>query len=206
LLNLTTVKRRRWAAGIVAVAALLVAGASSCDTGQQRSNEQTARNAVEDQQAAIMKGVERRNTSQQIPVFDWSQEFQTLLDVLTMRAEGTHGTAYAKALDGSLLWWCPTVGAPVPSTYQVTPGEAYVDIKGDGIEAKFPVDLPEPTGAHIGDSAATWTVCLDDAGTSFGVYEEANVGWRSGVVDGLPRDLRARVDEVTFNFTPPPEG
>jgi hypothetical protein len=192
-------RQRKYGVGLVAVAAIFFATAGSCD--QQNSTEDTARNVTEEQQGDIMTGVNQIRRSNQLPVFDFSQEYNTLVDVLTMRAEGTHGTAVLYTINGDILWWCPTQGAPIPSTYQSTPGEQYVDIKGDESRSKFPVDLPEPTGVYTAESNATWVLCLDDNGTPFGKYAEANVDWTSGVVNGLPADKRAQVDEITFDFT-----
>lgn len=181
-------------------AALLVLALAACsETNSDKGN------AREREQASLNTSFDRVTQSQQIPTFDYSQERQTLIDVLTMRAEGTHGTAYATTLDGTLIWWCPSVGAPVPSTYQLTNPDQIVGGDGERTEEQV-IPLGEPTGVYTGDSAATWTVCLDDNGTPFGKYEEANVGWTSGVVNSLPADKRARVDEITFEFSAPPAG
>jgi hypothetical protein len=188
---------------IAVAAAALISLMVACSDNS--ATQQTARDNAGEEQARINEGVGRIHDSQQIPTFDYSQEYQTLLDVLAIRAEGTHGTVIATALDGSLLWWCPSLGAPVPSTYQVTGTTQYIDVAKDDTKQKFPFDLAEPTGVYPGDSAATWALCLDDAGTPFAMYEEANVRWTSGVVNGLDADRRAQVDEITFEFTQAPE-
>lgn len=176
---------------IPAIAGLALTVAACSEGGKDESVRKQ-----EERTTAV--GFERMVKSQQVPTFDYSQERQTLIDVLTMRAEGTHGTAYATTLTGELLWWCPSVGAPVPSTYQLTNPEQIVSQRDRGLTS---IPLGEATGVYTGASAATWTVCLDDNGTPFGKYEEANVGWTSGVVDGLPSDKQARVDEITFEFS-----
>lgn len=182
--------------------AVLALGVAACSTPSgDKSTEEKQRDNVASENNSLATGFARLTKSQQIPSYDYSQERQTLIDVLGVRAHGTHGTAVATTLSGELLWWCPTQGAPVPSTYQVSPSQQYVDIKGDDTRAKFPVDQGEPTGVYVGDSAATWSICLDDNGTPFGKYEEANVGWTSGVVNGLPEEKRAQVDEITYEFT-----
>jgi hypothetical protein len=191
-----------WTWGRVPAAAIVVAlmFASACESKDSKSVEKSQRDTVEEENRAASTGFGRVVKSQQIPVFDFSQEREALINVLTMRAEGTHGTASAYTLNGDLLWWCETQGAPVPSTYQLTPSEQYVDIKGDDTKHKFPVDQGEQTGVYTGDSAATWTVCLDDRGTPFAQYEEANVRWTGGVVHGLDPEKRASIDEATFEF------
>lgn len=174
--------------------AALVLGACSGDS----KDRQTARDREEE---ATGRAMNRMTQSQQIPEFDFSQERQTLIDVLTVRAEGTHGTAVVTALDGTLMWWCPTVGAPIPSTYQLTNPDQVV---GHGTSHHYEGNVTaqaEPTGVYSSESAATWVVCLDDNGASFGMYDEANVRWTSGVVNGLPADKRAEVNEITFEFS-----
>lgn len=172
---------------------------TACESGGKSEDGQSAEDR---EQNATDRSMNRMTQSQQIPEFDWSQERQTLIDVLTVRGESTHGTAYATTLSGELLWWCPTAGAPVPSTYQLTnPYDVEWRSGHGGEDASAVTARAEPTGIYSGESAATWTTCLDNAGTAFGVYEEANVGWRSGIVDNLPADKRAKVDEITFEFT-----
>jgi hypothetical protein len=188
---MTTSPRRRLTIA-VALAGALAFGACSDDQGGDSSRSRES--------SAISTGFDRVTRSQQVPTFDWSQERQTLIDVLTVRAEGAHGTAEVTALDGSLIWWCPTAGAPIPSTYQLTNPDQVLGrggSNGDGLA----IPQGEPTGIYTGDSQATYVLCLDDEGTAFARYDEGNVRWTSGVVDGLPEDRRARVDEITYEFT-----
>ena len=184
--------KNRLIAALVAV--VLMLGFVACEDGK-KGEDGRSREAN-----AVNTGFDRLTQSQQVPTFDFSQERQTLIDVLSARANGTHGTAYATALDGSLVWWCETVGAPIPSTYQLSnPSQV---IGGDGRDTEEQtIPLGEPSGVYTGDSAATWTLCLDNAGTPFAVYEELSVGWRSGIVENLPEDRRAVVNEITFDFT-----
>jgi len=187
--------RRHLAA--LATCALLAAGASCTSSKSSKTAGQNAN----DEQQAIATGVGRLLDSQQVPTFDYSQERQTVIDVETIRAEGTHGTAYATTFNGELIWWCPTIGAPVPSTYQLSSATQYVDIPGDHTRDRFPLEQAEPTGVYVGESAGTWSLCTDNAGQPFAKYEEANVGWTSGTVTDLPTEKRAEVNEITFAFT-----
>jgi len=190
-------KRNRIIAGLTLAGALLL---GACDDNSDRNN--TAREAINDQQTAINNGLSRQLDSQQVPTFDYSEERQTLIDVLTIRADGSIGTTSFYLEGVGLVGWCPSSGAPVPSTYQLTPPEQYIALEDDDTRQKFPTALAEPTGVFPGDSAATWVVCLDDAGNPFGVYHEGPVNSIIGVVSGLPEELRYRVDELTYEFTP----
>lgn len=186
------------------IAPFAIAGAlflGACDPGTSDEQE-TARDAQSDQVNAINQGVDRMTDSQQVPVFDYSEERQTLIDVLTIRADGSVGTTQFFLEGVGLVGWCPSSGAPVPSTYQLTPDEQYIDLSGDRVRERFPADLAEPTGVFPGESTASWVVCLDDAGNPFGVYWEGPVGSVIGVQNGLDPSLRFRVDELTYEFTP----
>ena len=180
----------------IAAALLALVALAACSPDDSKQSKD-----VRDRETdAINTGFDRLTNSQQVPSFDYSQERQTLLDAMTIRAQGTHGTAVVTALDGTLLWWCPTVGAPVPSTYQLTNPDQVVGRGGRNHYEGQVLPLGEPSGVYTGDSAATWVLCLDDHGKAFAQYDEANVRWTSGVVNGLPADKRARVDEITFDF------
>jgi len=184
-------------AGMLLACATLV-GACSLDEGDKQDSKDNEKREAE----ATKTGMNRMSQSQPVPVFDYSEERQTLIDAETIRAEGTHGTAVVTTISGELLWWCPTAGAPVPSTYQLTdPWETEWNSWGQGGGGSAVTGRPEATGVYTGDSAATWVKCLDDNGTVFGMYDEANVRWIGGVVENLPADKRARVDEITFKFT-----
>jgi hypothetical protein len=195
--------RRRLSLIAALLVCALIAAASACSLNPNPSSSKEAGENATKEQESIATGFGRLTDSQPVPSFDYSQERQIVIDTETIRAEGTHGTAVATTLDGSLLWWCPTTGAPVPSTYQLSSETQYVDIPGDRSHERFPLEQGEPTGVYVGDSAATWSICLDDNGNPFAKYEEANVGWTSGVVNGLPAEQRAQVDEITFAFTVP---
>lgn len=192
-----TTKRRRILAALLALGAC-IALAAAC-TEDQNADEQ-GRNVEEREDSATDRSMNRMTQSQQIPEFDFSQERQTLIESLTIRAEGTHGTAQVFNLDGSLRWWCPTIGAPVPSTYQLTnPWD--VEWKG-GHNGNSGVGIArsEPTGVYSGDSQATWIVCTDDNGTAYGRYAESDVEWTSGIIADLPADKRVRLDEISYEF------
>lgn len=194
-------KRRRVTAVLLVLLALLVgmSFAAGCSTGSDDKDD--GKSAEEREKDATDRGMSRMTASQQVPEFDFSQERQTLIEALTIRAQGTHGTAQVYNLDGSMRWWCPTIGAPVPSTYQLTnPFQTEWRSGSGGDDASATTARAEPTGVYSGDSQATWIVCTDDAGTAFGKYAESDVEWTSGVVADLPDDKRVRVDEISYQF------
>lgn len=186
----------------VVVAIALVFGLAACtDTAQSSKGAETAKA----EQNAVQTGFNRLNTSQQIPTFDWSQERQTVIDVETIRATGATSTT-AFYLEGiGLIGWCPSAGAPVPSTFQLSASTQYVDLPGDGTRELLPIDQGEPTGVYVGPSSGTWTLCLDDNGKKFGKYWEGYVDSTIGIVTSYPANKRVVVSQATFEFTDNPK-
>lgn len=197
----TTPRRLRLCAALTAGAIAL----GACSDMKGESNQGAARNN-RDESARVAEGFSRVNDSQQVPVYDYSQLRQTLIEAQNVQAEGAYGTAEVTSLDGQLIWWCPTSGMPIPSTYELTSPEQFVEPPDRGGQEDVPMPQGEPTGVYTGDSEATYVLCLDDAGNAFLRYEEGQVRWSSGVVDGLPPERRARVDEITYEFTAEPPG
>ncbi len=183
---------------IVVIAGLLIM--SACDNPQSSKGAETAKQ----EQDAVQTGFNRLNNSQQIPTFDWSQERQTVIDVETIRATGATSTT-AGYLEGiGMIWWCPSAGAPVASTYQLSGSTQYADLPGDGSRELLPLDQGEPTGVYVGPSSGTWTLCLDDNGKKFAKYWEGYVDSTVGIVTSYPADKRVVISEATFTFTDKP--
>lgn len=185
---------------VVLVAGLLVTGACK----GSKESKQGGKNANLEQQA-VQNGFSRLASSQQIPSFDWSQERQTLIDVESARATGATTTT-AFYLEGvGLVGWCPSIGAPVASTYQLSASKQWVDLPGDGTRSLVDIDQGEPTGVYVGPSSGTWTLCLDDNGKKFAKYWEGYVDSTIGVVSSYPGDKRVIITSATFKFTEAPK-
>lgn len=180
---------------------ILLFGAACSNSKEQKKS---GANASEEQRR-VGDGFQRLSNSQPIPTFDYSQERQTLIDVETARATGATSTT-AFYLEGvGLISWCPSIGAPVASTAQLSASKQWVDLPGDNTRARLEVDQGEPTGIYTGPSSGTWTLCLDDNGKKFAKYFEGYVDSTIGVVSSYPVDKRATVSGSTFNFTEKPK-
>ena len=193
---------KKFTYAIVAILAIaLFATACSNPSDSSRKGGETAH----DEQEAVQTGFNRLSDSQQVPTFDWSQERQTLIDLLKIRANGALGTTSFYLEGVGLMGWCPSKGAPVPSTYQLSGTKQWVDIPDDESRTLYDIDQGEPTGVYVGQSNATWVLCLDDNGKPFAHYWEGPVGSTVGIVNGLPADKRVQVNETTFEFTEAPK-
>lgn len=194
-------------AALMFLTAAITAGVLSACTSPAKGDNQRkvgGANAVAEQQA-VGTGFQRLTQTQVIPSFDWSQERQTVIDVETIRATGAVSTTAGYLNGVGMIWWCPSSGAPVPSTYQLSASSQWVDLPGDETRALFQLDQGEPTGVYVGDSSGTWTLCLDDQGRKFAKYWEGFVDSTVGIVTSYPADKRVKVDEVTFKFTENPD-
>ena len=181
----------------------VVLAISACTPSKESSK---GADTTKQEQDAVQTGFNRLNNSQQIPVFDWSQERQTVIDVETIRATGATSTT-AGYLEGiGMIWWCPSAGAPVPGTYQLSGSTQYADLPGDDSRQYLALDQGEPTGVYVGESSGTWTLCLDDNGNKFAKYWEGYVDSTVGIVSTYPADKRVVVEDITFQFTDNPNG
>lgn len=180
--------------------AVLVLGACEASKQAKKGGE-----TANQEQEAVQTGFNRLNKSQQIPTFDWSQERQTLIDIETLRAVGAETTSVGYLEGVGLIWWCPSLGAPVPSTYQLSGSTQYVDLPGDHTRDRFSLEQGEPTGVYVGESSGTWTICLDDNGRKFGQYWEGYVSSTTGTLGNLPADKRVVTRSATFKFTEKPK-
>lgn len=186
---------------VILIPVLLLVG-TACSGSKE--GKEAGRNTAEEQKR-VSEGFGRLSDSQPVPTFDWSQERQTLIDVETARATGATTTT-AFYLEGiGLVGWCPSVGSPVPSTSQLSATEQWVDIPGDNTNSLVNVDQGEPTGVYVGQSAGTWTLCLDDNGKKFAVYWEGYVYSTVGVVSSYPADKRHVISHPTFEFKDAPK-
>jgi hypothetical protein len=186
---------KKIAAAVAALVAVVLIAAACTSESQRQASE----NASQEQRviAAVLKDL---LDSQPIPAIPWSQERQTLNDILALRALGSTSTTMFFLEGVGMVFWCPSLGAPVPSTYEVTASQQWIRVGPEGARDNGQVDQMEPTGVYTGESAATWTLCLDDAGKKFGVYWEAPVSSVSGTMR-IADAPRLRPSDVTFQFT-----
>lgn len=192
---------KKFLSAIVAVLAIGLVATACSNNESARKGGETARA----EQQAVQTGFNRLVDSQQVPTFDWSQECQTLIDTETIRANGALSTTQFYLEGVGMVQWCPSKGAPLPSTYQLSGTKQWVDIPDDESRTLYDIDQGEPTGVYVGDSNATWVLCLDSNGKPFAVYWEGPVGSTVGIMNGLPEDKRVRIDDSTFQFTEQPK-
>lgn len=186
---------------VLVIACVITLGACSNNEQGKKGGKTT-----QAEQEAVQNGFNRLTKSQPVPSFDWSQERQTLIDTENIRANGSLSTTQFYIEGVGMVQWCPSKGAPIPSSYQLSGSRQWIDIPGDGNKNLYDVDQGEPTGVYVGESTATWVLCLDDAGRAFAVYWEGPVGSTVGIVNGLPAEKRVVLNQSTFDFKDKPKG
>ena len=149
-------------AGLLAV--LLLAGCnphSSTSKDQQRS-------------AQTLNALDQ---SQPVPVFNYSQIRQTLIDAETAQAKTTQTTSFFFVLGvKDPVFVCPSIGYPVPETDEITNPAQANHYNGN------PYTLPQidPNGIYGGNTSATFVICVGPNGDKYLEHAEEDVHTVSG--------------------------
>lgn len=147
-----------------AIALPVILGASSCEQDSTKADR-----VVTDQQLKAYQQV------QPVPLYDYSQYRQTVLDVLAAQVNGIATTSFfmlegvTKPFDS-----CPSIGFPMPSTTQVTSPDQVLSNR-DAVVAQA-----EPNGTYTGNGSATYVVCVAPDGTKYIDYWEGYVKTKGG--------------------------
>lgn len=117
--------------------------------------------------------------SQPVPQFNWSQLRQNLVEIETAQANTTATTSFMFLLAGAgssgpMVHSCPSIGFPIPSTYQLTNPQG--KLQGEGLT----VPQMEATGVYTGDTTGTFVMCVGADGKPFAFYHEGYVSTVTG--------------------------
>lgn len=181
-------KHRKIILPLVALVAFFGLAASSCDDGGKSSNKSDE--AVSDR----IQG--RMQDSQPTPEFDFSQQRQNLIEILTAQADTTQTTSFFFLEGVGLVGQCPSIGFPIPSTAQLTNPSAE---KGPR-ESRVVLPQIEPNGIYSGESTGTYTICVDDDGKAYASYFEGYVQTVTGPADFVDGKIKL-TGKPTGGFT-----
>lgn len=143
---------------LVAVLALAAVACGTPTSGNANTNEATQVNRQQD----------IYNKTQPIPLFDYSQDRATLLQIYSAKNEARQTWAVVFSNNGVPLWSCPSIGFPIPTTTQLTNPDSY----GGGAYGYFTLPQAEPNGLYTGDSLATYILCVRPNGDVVPLYAE----------------------------------
>lgn len=168
--NLTkTGSRRGTMATLSALSVMVTLTVTACDnthpsSGQAQENRQQRRDT-----ASLV-------ANQPVPGFNYSQLRQNLIEIETAEANGVPTTTFffnQGVQDPAMS--CPSIGAPIPTTDQLSNPQQVVDggnSQGYGLTTTAQMD---PTGVYTGDSTGTYVVCVGADGKVFVNYWEGFV-------------------------------
>ena len=141
--------------------------------------EGTPESVKEDRQVASRQ-LDRYQRSQPVPEFDWSQLRQNLIEITEAQVQTTQTTSFFFNLGvADPISSCPSIGFPIPTTYQLTnPVQAIGDIGDNGSGAV--VAQLEQNGVYSGESTGTYVICTSPTGDAYALYWEGFVSTVAG--------------------------
>lgn len=168
--------------------------ANSCGNHSSGATKQEQK-----QQNAISKTLVQ---NQPLPQFNYSQLRQNLIEVETAEAQGVQTTTFFFN-QGSRdpIQTCPSIGAPISTTMQLSNPLQLASIGGDhgGTGA---IQNLEPTGVYTGDSTGTYVMCIGSDGKPYANYWEGFVQavFAPAVWDDATHQVKI-TGPATFKFT-----
>src|SRR5665213_1579332 len=163
--------RRRLLLIPVSAIAVMLMGASSCDTAPANSAEQSAQAGIQNQ----------FNISQPLPAFKFSELRATLIAIETAQANVTQTTSFffnSNVVDP--IATCPSICFPLASTANLSNPQQVVSTSVNGNYGYGTVGQMDPNGIYSGTSTGTYVVCTAADGTTFLNYWEGFVETVSG--------------------------
>jgi hypothetical protein len=139
----------------------LILGACTEGDNARRADEQLA-----GEQLGIYQN------GQPVPIYDFSQVRDTLIQINTMLVEGRQSYAtIVSPLTGEPLFSCPSVGFPIPADTQLTNPSQVVSTASGAV-----VEQIEPNGTFTSKNTnATYILCIQEDGSAVPVYSEPPV-------------------------------
>lgn len=167
-MKLKTSKKRTAAIGLGAILTFFVLTAESCGDEASGSTKEE-RKAGDEQLAQFL-------LAQPVPVFNYSQLRQNLIEIETAQANGTVTTSFFFNQGvPDPIHVCPSTGFAIPSTYQLTN-----PLKPSGYQDNATVAQLETTGVYTADTSGTYVICIDDKGEGYAFYWEGFVNTVAG--------------------------
>lgn len=150
---------------------LLALSATACAGGESNSSPR------KEEQAVAAAQLDQFLVNQPIPSFNWSQLRQNLIEIEMAQASTTATTSFFFNFGSAEpITVCPSVGFPIPATYQLTNPDQTVsiDTPGDG-GAAVTVGQLEATGVYTADTSGTYVICINGEGDAYPIYHEGFV-------------------------------
>ncbi len=187
---------------IAALFAVALLGAA-CDVPEESRSE-----ALQQETNQADRMGQRFNATQPVPEFDWSQQRQNLTEVITAQARTTATTTFFFHLGNpEPVASCPSIGYPIPATYQLTNPLRGIEVRtaGNGTNPAVGVAQLEATGVYTADTTGTYVMCVSSDGQAFARYWEGFVMTDTGTSEFVDGQV-ALLGDPTFDFSESRDG
>jgi hypothetical protein len=171
-MNRTTARR----VGAVLATAVLAGGGLTACFG---SGSKPSANSVEHAQQQNDSGTLVNN--QPVPGYNFSQIRQNLIELETAQAQGVQTTTFffpegsAGAAGYAPIQVCPSIGAPIASTTQLTNPQQVVQDNANSGASVTTIGQMDPNGVYSGNSTGTYVMCVGADGKPYADYWEGPV-------------------------------
>ena len=156
---------------VLLIVAIVIAG---CKAGDETTESRDSKR-VQQQQSQYEKG-------QPLPAFDWSLERHLVIELYKVRNQKAATHSVWRSDRGLIEGDCPSYGYGIPYDTSLTNPLVATDIDLQGDEHHYQggaltsIEQAEPNGVFASkNTAATWVMCLGEAGTIEPVYVETKV-------------------------------
>ena len=156
---------------VLLIVAIVIAG---CKAGDETTESRDSKR-VQQQQSQYEKG-------QPLPAFDWSLERHLVIELYKVRNQKAATHSVWRSDRGWIEGDCPSYGYGIPYDTSLTNPLVATDIDLQGDEHNYQggaltsIEQAEPNGVFASkNTAATWVMCLGEAGTIEPVYVETKV-------------------------------
>ncbi len=149
---------------IVLLMFVILSGFNGC--GNSSTSEDHDKKQVQQQQSQYQKG-------QPIPTFDWSLERHLVIELYKVRNQKAITHSVWRSDHGLIEGDCPSYGYGVPYDTSLTNP---LQMVGNRLYSVTSIEQAEPNGIFASkNTAATWVICLGEAGSKEPVYVETKV-------------------------------
>lgn len=132
-------------------------------------------NALESKQQSI--DTYALELAQPLPHYNFSQIRQNLIELETAQANGVQTTSFFFNQGvANPIQTCPSIGAPIPTTTQLSnPLEQVRDPNGGNVPHSSVLGQMDPNGVYSGPSSGTYVMCVAPNGKAYADYWEGFV-------------------------------
>lgn len=158
---------------VVALVVAAMVGGMTATGGVAGASSQSPNEADQATSTRILKGYQN---NQPVPVFTYSQLRQNLIEIETAQAQTTQTTSFFFNQGvAAPIMSCPSIGFPIPTTYQLSNPEQLSRHGGSGGGGNVVLPQVEANGAFTGDSSGTYVICVNAQGQPYASYWEGFV-------------------------------